>query len=572
MPITRGHFIDMYKFFKLIFPIITGVFLVVISGCESQNHTNQAKTGQVQAKPLGSLRIPLSGPVGVIDPGLVYETNQVEFVEQLFLGLTDFKPDKDTGSYQVVPEWATNWQANEDNTIYTFHLRQDVKWTDGQKMTAHDLVWTIQRNLSKEMDSPNASTLYILNNAEAFHQDNSVDVSSLGVRAIDDYTVEFRLTHAAAYFPAMVSLRAYRPVPRHIIQEYGNNWTDPENIQTNASYMLTKWDKGNQIVLTKNPNYYEAEKVNISEVRYHIVPESSIGLTMYENNDLDLIGGQVYLRLPQMEIPRIQADPILSNEIKRGPLACTEWYGLNTQRAPMDNLLVRKAIAAAIDKQLLIDIVIKGNHIPAMTFTHPLSFGSVNQKEQKIGIAFDPEQAKQWLEQAGYPEGQEFPELVLMHPSGETHRGIANGIKTLLKHYLNINLKVTALDWNHYLDQIIPLQPSSPHLFRVSWCSDYPDANDWLHAVFHRDSPFNWLTGINLEPFVQAVDKAQRISEPNQRKKLYHHAEQILTEQEVAIVPIYFSNTQFLVKPWVKGWFNMAFGGQHIRDWSLEYK
>ncbi len=253
-----------------------------------------------------------------------------------------------------------------------------------------------------------------------------------------------------------------------------------------------------------------------------------------------------------------------------GPQACTDWYGFNTQRAPTDNPLVRKAIAAAIDKQILIDIVVKKAHVSATTFTHPLSFGAINPKTEQVGIEFDPEQANKWLEEAGYPNGQGFPEVILTHPEGESYQAIAKGIKTLLKHYLNIDITVTALDWDRFWDAIQPLNSTtSPHLFRVSWCSDYPDANDWLPSVFHRDTGLNWLNGNNLDLFVQAVDEAKPISDPTQRQELYRRAEQILTEQEVAIIPLYFTNAQFLVKPWVKNWYNMAYGGQHIRNWSL---
>lgn len=560
--------------------------MVLISGCEQQNHDDTLQSKKAEVPP-GVIRIPLDGNVGTLDPGLVSEVTQSELVEQLFLSLTDFEmapksadqktgtdsqlalyemeSDNETVPYQVVPELATDWQVSEDGTVYIFNLRHDVKWTDGKPVTAHDIVWTIQRNL---VENENAQ-FYLIKNYDAIVQ-GEMERSSLGVRAIDDYTVEFTLEFAEAYFPAMVSGEVYWPLPRHIIEKYGKQWTEPQHIQTNGSYRLTEWDKGNKIILTKNPDYYEAAQVNIQEVRYYVIPESSIGLAMYENNELDIMGGEVYLKLPQVEIPRIQTNPILSKDIRVVQQACTEWYGFNTQRAPTDNLLVRKAISAAVDKQILIDVVIKGSHFLATTLAHPLSFGSVNSKEEQVGIPFNPEQAKKWLAEAGYPDGKNFPKLVLMHNTSETHGEIAKGIKTLLKHYLNIDIEIQDIDWNRYNDAVIPLQPAtSPHLFRYSVCVDYPDAINWLGA-FHSSTGFNWLSGKNSELFDKMIDDGQFGGEAQRRKKFNNRAEQILTEEEVAIIPLYFNNAQFLVKPRVKDWYHIAFGGQHINKWSLK--
>ena len=543
------------------------LLVIVISGCGSQNDNDEAQPPtQTASKPVGYLRIPLNYSVTTIDPGLTYDLAHIELVEQLFLGLTDFDPN----TYEVLPELATNWQMSQEGKVYTFQLRQDVKWVHGEQpvrpVTAHDIVWAIQRNLNPKTDAPNAYTLYILKNAEAFHKGKTKSASQIGVRAIDDYTVEFTLEHSAGYFPALVSMWTYRPLPGQIIEEYGDKWTEPEHIQSNGSYLLADWNKGRRLILRKNPYYYDEKNVNIPEVHYYIVPESSLGLAMYENNELDIIGGQAYLRLPQAEIPRIKADSWLRKEIQNRPHFCTEWYGFNTQRSPVDNPLVRKAIAAAIDKQTLIDIVIKENHSPATTFTRPPIFGSVDPKEE-VGIFFNPKQAKTWLAEAGYPEGQGFPKVILMHHDSEIQRANAQGIKTIVKHHLNIDLEIQALDFDLYMDQIE--QPSTPHIFRMGWCADYPDANNWLYEVFHPKKGINWI-GWNNREFAKVVEEAQRSSNPAVRQQLYHRAEQILTEETAAIIPIYFSTAQFLVKPWVKNWFHMAFGGQHLRDWSLE--
>ncbi len=499
---------------------------------------------------------------------------------------------------QTVPTLtADNWQKAQNGTVYTLKLPQndnDIELTQDKQGLAHQMVETI-RYIFMEQASPldslkNANIIPTAMSEKKLRvktqflksgeirlamEDNQENIISLGVRAIDDYTVQFTLEHADASFPALVSTEAFRPLPRHIIEKY-SEWTAPQNIQTNGSYKLAEWEEGNHIFLTKNPDYYEADKVNIQEVHYHIVPESSIGLTMYENEALDIIGGPVYLRLPQTEIPRILTNPKLAKEMHIGTLACTEWYGFNTQKAPTDNLLVRKAIAAAIDKQLLVEIVVKGSNIPAMTLVHPLVYGAINSDE--VSVPFNPEQAKTWLKEAGYPNGVGFPKVVLMHPTSETHKKIAGGIKTLLKHFLNIDIDLRELDWKRYDQTVFPLQPGSeksPHIFRYSVCAKYPNAINWL-GPFHSDYSYslnwknlNWISENNSELFDNIVDKARRAAMKVQQNELYQRAEQLLIEEDVAIIPLYFSKTRFLVKSRVKGWHNMVFGGQHIRNWSL---
>jgi len=546
------------------FLFINLLVVVFVSGCGPQESETIDKPQHVDY-----LRIPIKKNISTIDPGLTFTNDSVEFIEQLFLGLTDFDPKN---NYNVVPELATGWKVSEDGRVYTFKLRQDVKWTpSGEPVTAHDIVWAIQRNLKAETKAPTVNTLYILKNAETIHKAQSEDFTSLGVRAIDDYTIEFTLEHAASYFPALVSLGIYRPLPSQVIEQQGKNWTDPKYIQTNGSYQLFKWEKSDQIILKRNPTYYEANKVNIPEVHYYIIPNGILGLIMYENNELDIMGGEEYLSLPTTEIQRITFHAALRREVFENISFCTVWYGFNTQKPPMDNLFVRKAIAAAIDKQTLNDFIVDGVHSPAITVTRPPIFGSVDPDDpEPVGIPFDPDQAKQWLAEAGYPNGKDFPTNVLfLHHAEPGLKIIAEAIQMMLKHHLNIDIKTgdNGLSFNGYLAAI--KQPKTPHIFRMRWCADYPDANNWLYEAFHPEKGYNWIGWKNLE-FAKVVENAQQSSDFAERKQFYHRAEQILTEETAAVVPIYFAKRRSLVKPWVKEWYSMPFGGQHIRDWRLE--
>ncbi|NJO14564.1 MAG: peptide ABC transporter substrate-binding protein [Thioploca sp.] len=591
--------------------IILWFSATIITGCNKQIHNPEMDSNELlptavdqdcdgdyqtlqNRKPC--LRLALSQAFGDIDPGLARDTSQAEIVEQLFLGLTDFQRQAD-GSYHVVGELATDWQSTENNTVYTFNLRHDVSWVkcenkekekciswrSEEPVTAHDIVWAIRRNLLVNQDAPlgyinNAITIleYLKQNqiqTENFLKTGNISsengILSLGVHAIDDYKVEFILEQAYTNFPSLVSVAAYRPLPRHVIEKYKNQWTELDNIQTNSSYVLAEWQKGNDIILEKNPHYYDANHVNILKVHYYIIPETELGLTLYKNNALDILGGS-YLELPMAEIYHIKTDPLLAVDLKKGPQACTAWYGINTQRPPTNNRLIREALAAAIDKQLLIDTIIQENN-PAKTLVHPSSIDSIDPKVN-VGISFALEQANTKLKE--YKKAhlhQKIPPIVLAYDRNDDISKITRGVQTLLTYYLKgIDFQVKAIDASIYDEQIIPLQPeTTPHLFWFNLCSDYFDPYNWL-GLFHSQQGLNWLSGDKSVLFDKILDEAYQMDDPNERQKKYRQAEQILIQEEIAVIPLYFNYANILVKPYIVGWYNMPIGGQHIRDWALE--
>lgn len=540
------------NFFK-VFCLLVGLLLSGFAQVEENISSNT-----VNLPPY--LRLPIDGAITTLDPGLTEDTASIELVEQLFLGLTDFDPV----SYEVVPELATSWEVSEDGLEYRFVLRSDVKWTDGSTVTAHDIIWAIQRNLSPELNASYASMLFILENAEAFYRGEVTDVQQIGVRALNDHELVFKLKHPAAYFPAAVSSWIFRPLPRKTIEDKGDAWTLPDNIVSNGSYRLKEWKKGRELILEKNPDYYDADQVSIEEVHYIVVLESSIGLIMYENGELDILGG-FYLPIPTESITRVRVDPRFSGQYTIKPRLCTYYYGFNTQRYPVDNPLVRKAIVAAVDRELIVDLVTRGDESVAKTFTRPPIISAV-LPEAGVGIDFDPEQAKHWLAEAGFPNGEGFPPISLAYNFSEVHAKIAEAVQVMLEHYLNIKVVFEAVAWEDY-NQLLK-QENSPHIYRNGWCSDYPDANNWLFDVFHPNYSAN-LVKWNNALFAEYVEEAQGETNSEKRRFLYQKAEELLTEQEAVIMPLYHYSAPYLVHPRVRNWHAMAFGGQHIRNWRL---
>ena len=510
-----------------------------------------------------TLRIPVERPIETVDPAYAFGTYSYELVEQLFLGLTDLNP----ATYEVIPELAESWTASNNGKQYTFKLREDVKWTNGKPVTANDIVWAIQRNISPEMNCFGAYFLYVLKNAAEIHNGKIKDKSKIGVRALDDFTVLFDLVNSSPIFPSMAGLPIFRPVPKETVEKYDLKWTDPDFIQTNGSYKLVFWNKNQVIILKKNSAYFDAKNVAIPEIRYNIIPDNEVGLVMYKNNELDIIGGN-YLKISFSKLFDIQTNPKINEEYYVKPTLSTYAYGFNLKEPPMNNPLVRKAICAAVDREFLIELVIKRDEMPATTYTPPPILGPF-KPEENIGINFDPLQAKKWLAEAGYPEANNFPTIELIFDSSKNHLEIARAVKASLKYYLNIQLQIRSVKRKDYYKYIRQEIKSHHHMFRFGWSTDYPDANGILNELFNPNGPTN-LISCDDQEYVDLMKKAIEINDNNERKQIYKRAEKILCGEKTVILPLFFESAHYLVKKRVKNWNHMAIGGQHIRNWSLE--
>lgn len=488
-----------------------------------------------------------------LDPALGQDTTSIWVIEQLFLGLTDY----DDETMAVVPELATSWEVSEDGLVWAFHLRKDVYWTDGKPVTAHDIEYAVKRTCDPATASNYAYVLYIIKGAQEVNTGEITDLDHIGVKAIDDYTIQFALNQPAGYFPAIAGMWVTRPVPRWAIEKYGIKWTEPENIVTNGPYLLTEWAHEDEIIMDKNPDYFDADKVQIEKIHAVMIVEASTAMAMYEDGVLDSTA------VPSEDIDRVKADSVLSKELIIAPDLCTYYYGFNNTKPPMDNTLVRKAFSAAIDRQSLIDYVTKGNQTPATTFTCPGIFGHV-LPEEGVGIGYDPEAAKKYLADAGYPGGEGLPEITLMFNTSEGHRKIAQAIQQMWKDVLGVTVNLTNQEWKVYLATI---NEDAPQIYRLGWCADYPDANNWVLENFHSTLSINSIKWNNAE-FDRVTEEAARESDPAKRLELYKRAEQILCEEEAAMIPIYFYTMVNVTKPYLQRTF-APMGGDHVKDWRI---
>ncbi|MCP4693665.1 MAG: peptide ABC transporter substrate-binding protein [Desulfobacterales bacterium] len=505
------------------------------------------------------VRIPLNGKYMTLEPGVTDDMLSTEIQTQLFLALTRFNYK----TLKLLPFLAKRWKASRDLKTYVFYLRKDARWTDGEPVTAHDVVWAIRRNILPETGSKLASFLYVLKNGEKIHKGEITNITKLGVHLIDDHALEFQLEHPAIFFPAMVAYTPFWPLPRKAIAIHGKEWTKPENIITNGPYRLTEiWEDEEETVLEANPDFFDADKVDIPGIHY-MTMEPERAMQMYENEEIDIIGGE-YMPIPSSARLQILYNPDLEKQFTNKPRLCTYYYGFNNEKPPTDNALVRRAVSAAIDRQVIVDHVTMGNEEPAFTFTRPPIFGSVDPDEN-IGIRFNPDQARAWLAEAGYPDGENFPGFLLVHSPGKIHEKIALAVQTQLRIHLRISITVKEFSWDQY-DEMFEKE-NDVNMFRYGWCADYPDANNWLMEQMHPTKSANLIRWQN-KSFSELVEKAQRTMDEFTRKRLYKKAEKILCQEEAAIAPIYYYTGSTLTKPWLnaKIW---PLLGNHIWTWSF---
>ena len=506
----------------------------------------------------------------IIDPALCTDTTSVDIDEAMFLGLTYYNSE----TMKVIPELAKSWEVSSEGLKWTFHMRNDVFWvhynsTSGEveqmhPVTSHDVEYGVKRILNPETGSPYAHMLYIIKNAEAVNTGERTDMGSIGVNALDDYTIEFTLEEPAAYFPVITSMWATKPVPREPIDNYGGLWTEPNNIFTNGAYSLQEWVHNDHLILNKNPYYYGAENVSIDTINFFMVNESSEALSMYENGDLDVTN------VPCRDVlDGIIASPAekLATELNFIPSGCTYYYGFNTNKPPVDNALVRQALAHAIDRQALIDDESLGlaGQIPATSFASPDIFGQVADNPSFPAIPFDLQEARDLLAEAGYPGGAGLPKITLMHNTSEGHSKIAQFIGQSWKENLGIEVVVGNQELKVYLDTLLGDDP--PQVFVSVWCADYPDQNNQVTEVFHSTKGVNPIKWSNIE-FDQLTEDAAAALDPEYRKELYFRAEKILCVDEAGIIPIHYSTRAVLTKPYVERTYSPS-GGQHIDKWKV---
>ncbi|MFN2132023.1 MAG: peptide ABC transporter substrate-binding protein [Anaerolineae bacterium] len=561
-----------------------------VAAPKPQENRPTATASLAPAEPV-TLHVNMGGEPPQVDPGLSTDVVSFMVIEPLFLGLTDY----DEKTNEVVPELAQAWRVSEDGLVWTFEMRDDVPWvrydptagetrivTDAngnpRMVNAHDVEYAVKRSLDPATGSNYAFVLYVIQGAYEVNTGEVADLGTVGVEALDEWTISFTLRQPAGYFPAIASLPVARPVPRWAIEEYGAQWIEAGVIVTNGPYLMDGWAHHDSITFAKNPFYYGADEVQIERVEAVMVGETSTAFAMYENNELDTVSP------PFEEMDRIKADPVLSQELTTYAVPCTSYLGFTNNKPPFDNALVRRAFSAAIDRASLVEYVIKGEEIPANTFAPQGIFGSVAGDPSIAPWALDPDlgkrKAQEWLAEVGYPGGAGFPPVTLMCTATEENRAIAEAVQSMWRSTLGVQVAVAIQEWGVYLNTLQTDTPLAdmPHIFALGWCADYMDQNNWVHDVFNNQYGNNRLrrgcldetcTETETLEFDRLTEQAGAEQDPAVRRELYRRAEKILSEDEAAYAPLFFPTETSLAKPWLTRT-HSGLGMDHWENWSID--
>lgn len=467
-----------------------------------------------------------------IDPalGLIFDPAGITVIEQLFIGLVDLNEE----TTDPLPELATSWTISSDGTEYTFTLRSDVYWTDGHRVTAGDVRYGILRTLDPVLQASFAPLLFIIKNAEGYYAGTITDPNEVGVTVLDDTHLRITLEHPTGYALTTLSLWLARPMPRWAIEAWGDAWTEPAHIVTNGPYRLTEWVHNDHITLNKNPTYYKAASVQIDRVQMWMVNEST-AWTMYQNGQLDTAGVPAGTPL----------NPIQRQEVQFYPSGCTHYYGFTVTNPPFDDVRVRRAFAAAIDRMGVINAALAGSRRPALTYTPPGIFGHVDGYRERVGLPFSPVLAGQWLAQAGYPNGQGLPPITISYASGLVNQLTAEYIRDTWYASLGVSVTLESLPRGDFFGR---LAAGELQVWPLAWCIDYPDANNFVNEGVDRHYLGDWYN----ESFESLVGQAAQEQDPNIRKALYKQVEEILTETDAVMVPLSFYGSFTAVKPYLE--------------------
>jgi oligopeptide transport system substrate-binding protein len=515
------------------------------AGGASQPGTGQAAEGELAPPDQQILRVRLVAYPETLDPALDENTSQETVIKQLFTGLTRMSPE-----LEPEPAIAESWEFSPDNTQITFKLREST-WSDGQPLTAQDFVYGWQRFLDPRTASPYAALVTgVIAGANDLNTAPISDtaaieqaISDLGVRAIDDLTLQVDLAGPAPFFPSIVALGNLSPIRKDLVDQYGETWIEPGRLIGNGPFVLQAVTPGADLTLGPNPNYYEGAPT-LQQLIFLAITDDPTALANYRADELDL-----NQQVPPAEIPGVRADPTLADQILTGDSLATYFYGFNSRQPPFDDVRVRQALSFAVDRQAITDQVLNGVPSPAHSFIPPGMPGHITLEEAGgAAQTFDPERAKTLLAEAGFPDGQGFPPMTIAFNNCCSHDLIAQRVQSDLQQYLGIQVELDPREATTYFGEV---RRNPPALFRSGWNGDYPDPYNWDFLVFSAESEQNY-GGWTNEEFSSILEQAAAATNEEERISLYQDAERILAEDAGAIF-IYYYGRFGLVKPWVRG-------------------
>jgi oligopeptide transport system substrate-binding protein len=523
----------------------------VAAGCggggnSSSGDTNATTNDGGAAATGGTLRIAEGSEPPSLDPGLATDTTSAFVVSNINTPIVRLGPAPDL---KPQPALAKSWEIQGKNV--TLHLRDDVKWTNGDTVTADDVVFSWLRTISPQLGADYAYQFYGIKGAQEYNgckpsaANNQCDSlkSKVGITAPDSTTVKVELTSSQPWFIQQISHTSFIPVHKATVEKFGDKWTEPANIVTDGPFKLTAWKHDASLTLTKNADWFDADRVKLDKVQLSIIPEGATAEQSFNSNNVDVNA----TGWPPADTARIKNEPTY----QQFPSLGIYYYGFNVKKITDPNQ--RKAMALAIDRKAIVENITQTGQVPATAFTPDGIPGSdtINGDSTLLSAdgSADMDQAQQYMDKVQNP----VKDVTLIFNNAPGHKEIATAVQSIWKK-LGLNVTLKQQDWPQFLQFLGPPPNASVGAFRMGWIADFPDDINFL-SVLQGGGGNNYTNWANAT-FDDLLKKAT--AEPNQEKRydLYNQAESLISgpDGDMPVAPIYWYTFAYQVAENVHGW------------------
>jgi oligopeptide transport system substrate-binding protein len=476
-----------------------------------------------------------------LDPHLITGEPEYRITSSLFEGLAAMDP-KDL---HPVPGLAESWDISPDGRVYTFHLRANLQWSNGDPLTADDFVQSYRRMLTPAFACEYAYLLYnFVQGAEEYYHGKITDFSQVGFRAVDDRTLRVTLKQPCSFLLEIIADHfAWEALPVKVIAKFapldrrGSDWTRPGNLVGDGPFVLKAWRPQQKIVVARNPRYWDAANVKADEIEFYPTQDLVTEERMFRGGQLDAT-----YELPPNKIDVYRREH--PAELSIQPWLSVEYYECNVTAPPLNDPRVRRALALAFDRESIVRHVTRGGERPAYAMSYPGTAGYVPRAALIPNVA----EAQRLLAEAGYPGGKGFPPLEMLCNTQLSHQQVAEAVQAMWRKNLGIEVQLHNEEWKVYEDAV---QTHHYQIARAGWVADYADPNVFLE-IFQTGNGNNFTGWSNPE-----YDRLFRaaLAEPNQAKRYenYQKMDALLVD-ECPILPIYYYTRVYALNPKIRGW------------------
>jgi len=476
----------------------------------------------------------IAGEPRFMDPNLATDYS-IYINSQLFEPLYRLRPD---GTMDLLQ--ARSVSPSADGKTWTIKLDPTYKWSNGKPVIAADWEYSWKRALDPKLASEVAPFLYDVMNAEGYNKGKITDAGKVGVKAVDDTTLEVTTSVPSPSFRAVMGLPYLTPVPKEVVEKAGAKWIEPGNILSNGPYRLVSWQHDQSIVMERNPSYGgKPPAIDRVEIQIASGDLCTSQLRAYEAGEVDFA-----TCIPTQDIARVKSGP-LSKEFSPSPASASVWVQFDNSRAPWNDKRVRQAMAMVIDRQAIVNVVSEGTAKPSNVLV-PADIPGNNPADALTGSV---EKAKQLLAQAGFPDGKGLPQLTLTASANRGQPLIAQLLQQMWQEKLGIRTTINVLEENAYRAWIAARKKEPYDLVVEQWYSDYADPKDWYDDVFVQDA--RNMHFVN-QKFDELVKQGNAETDQAKRVQIFQAANKILEEEQPAIA-LYFPTDLWLIKPDVAG-------------------